>query len=104
MQVRKLSATVGTVLFLAVAGLAPAASPAAAAPAGDAVVAGATDFGDFRKGYRDGFRDGWETARDDCEKMQQFAFKLNDDESDYMRGYNKGFDKGFDKGFWEYCD
>ena len=101
MHVRKLGATVGTVLFLAAAGLTQAASPAVAAPSGTAV---SSDFRDFQKGYRAGFRDGWKMARDDCEKMQNFAFKLNDDETDYMRGYDKGFDRGFEKGFWEYCD
>jgi hypothetical protein len=115
MHVRKLGATVGTVLFIAAAGLTQAATPVAAAPAGDTVIASATDFRDFKKGYRDGYRDGyrfgWEMARDECKKSQKMMFKFDDDEereSDYMRGYNKGYtkgeDKGFDKAFWEYCD
>jgi hypothetical protein len=104
MRVRKLGAAFGTVLFLATAGLAQAAGPAAAAPAGDTAVASVADFRDFKKGYRDGYRDGWAMARDECEKMQKFAFKFDDDETDYMRGYDKGFDRGFEKGFFEYCD
>lgn len=104
MHVRKLGAALGTVAFLAVVGLTQAASPATAAPAGDTVIAGVTDFRDFKKGYRDGFRDGWEMARDECEKTKQFAFKFDQDESDYTRGYDKGFDRGFEKGWWEYCD
>lgn len=104
MQLRKLGATLGTVCFLAGAGLTQAATPVMAAPAGSTVSTEAASFKDFKKGYRDGFRDGWRMAREECEEMQQMMFKLNDKENDYMRGYNKGFDKGFDKGFREYCD
>ncbi|MEV6301389.1 hypothetical protein AB0M02_18410 [Actinoplanes sp. NPDC051861] len=102
MQIRKITATLGTAFILGTAGLTQAVtmSPAAAEPAGTVQSSG---YKDWQKGYNDGYKAGWAAGKDCETKSYNSLRSLTSHEKDYMKGYDLGFAKGFKKATWWYC-
>ncbi|GIF06662.1 hypothetical protein [Actinoplanes siamensis] len=111
MNIRKMSAATGALLFLGGIGMVQGfgASPAAAAPASTTVVASDVTAGqqagyrDYRQGYRDGRSDGWLQAKRDCRSVVPYLSSRRNN-IDYVDGYEDGYRTGFREGYREYCD